>query len=187
MKGVTFVDLLWADLLNSDWHDHLGTGAREDRIGKNEWLHEFLEKTCWASDHLPSAHEREALRHLRNLLGRIIHTYRQDGTVSKDHVKSLNRILEDAPVIRRMDGSGGISVLPTARGIAPVLGEIVASLASMLARGEHTRVKVCANPDCGWIIYDESRNQTRRWCSATDCGNVLKVRKHRQRARKERV
>lgn len=49
--------------------------------------------------------------------------------------------------------------------------------------GEHTRVKICANPDCGWVIYDESRNQTRRWCSAADCGNLIKVRKHRRNKR----
>ncbi len=50
-------------------------------------------------------------------------------------------------------------------------------------KGEHTRVKICANPDCGWMIYDESRNQTRRWCSVTGCGNLIKVRRHRTKRR----
>ncbi len=177
------MDLLWADLINSDWHDHLGSGAREDRIENDEWLRGFLGKTCWDSDRLPSPQDRDALKHLRRLLGRIVHAYRLDGTVARDRLKALNRILEEAPVIRRMDGSGKVTALPATKGIQPVLGEVITSLASMLARGEPARVKVCANPDCGWIIYDESRNQTRRWCSATECGNLIKVRKHRQHRR----
>jgi predicted RNA-binding Zn ribbon-like protein len=52
-----------------------------------------------------------------------------------------------------------------------------------MSTGDPTRIKICANSDCGWVIYDQSRNRTRRWCDKTECGNVIKVRRHRQRKR----
>lgn len=177
------MDPLWASLLNSDWHDHRGSGAREDRIGNDEWLGRFLERAGWALGRLPNGREREALKRLRALLRGIVETYRTEGTVASEDVEALNRILEGAPLIRRLDEQGDLTLFPVAEGILPVLGEIIASFASMLARGEHTRVKICANPDCGWVIFDESRNQTRRWCSAAECGNLIKVRKHRRSKR----
>ncbi len=74
-------------------------------------------------------------------------------------------------------------LLPIAEGIAGVMGEIATSFAGLLATGDPTRIKVCANPDCGWVIYDQSRSRTRRWCDSTGCGNLLKVRQFRQRHR----
>lgn len=174
---------LWAQLLNSDWHDHRGSGAREDRIGNDAWLRAFLEDVGWTQPRLPDEPEREALRLLRNQLGRIIGAYRVDGRLALEDVHAINQLLKTAPVIRRMDERGTLTLVPTDGSIQQVLAEIVASFAAMLARAEHTRVKVCANPDCGWVIYDESRNQTRRWCSAAECGNLIKVRRHRSRRR----
>ncbi len=64
------------------------------------------------------------------------------------------------------------------------MAAIAASFASVLVRGDRARVKICANPDCGWVLYDESRNRTRRWCDVKECGNLIKVRLFRARRRK---
>lgn len=174
---------LWARFLNSDWHDHLGTGAREDRLGNDAWLGAFLAETSWNSSRLPGEPERELLRKLRRSLRRFIDGYRRQGILPARELAALNRILAQAPVTRRLEEGGTLALRETERGIEGLMGEIVASLAPMLARGEPSRVKICENPDCGWVIYDESRNQTRRWCSAADCGNLIKVRRHRSRRR----
>ena len=58
------MDLLWADLINSDWRDHLGKGEREDRIGNDAWLAAFLERAGWRGTRLPDLKERDALRML---------------------------------------------------------------------------------------------------------------------------
>jgi hypothetical protein len=112
-----------------------------------------------------------------------VDAYRESGAVPPRERHALNRILAEAPVVRRIEDGWELSLLPVKRGIQSVLAEIVASLADMLAKGEPSRVKICENPDCGWVIYDESRNRTRRWCSATECGNLIKVRRHRSRRR----
>jgi predicted RNA-binding Zn ribbon-like protein len=177
------MDSLWAQLLNSDWHDYRGTGGREDRIGSDPWLETFLEQTGWSASRLPDGEERDALRHLRRLARACVDAYRESGAVPPREMQALNRILAEAPVVRRIEDGWEVSLLPVKRGIQSVLAEIVASLADMLAKGEPSRVKICENPDCGWVIYDESRNRTRRWCSATECGNLIKVRRHRSRRR----
>ena len=47
------------------------------------------------------------------------------------------------------------------------------------------RIRVCAGPHCGWLFHDTTKNGSRRWCSAQDCGNRAKVRAYRQRQRQE--
>lgn len=179
------MNMLWARLLNSDWHDHRGSGAREDRLGNDDWLKSFLEQAGWPQDRLPDEREREALRQLRRLMRSLLEAFRTEGVIPPEGVEALNRILDGAPVVRRLQGRS-VAVVPVADGIKRLLGEIAFSFARLLAEGERARVKICANPDCGWVIYDESRNLSRRWCDASECGNLIKVRQHRQRKREGR-
>lgn len=44
-------------------------------------------------------------------------------------------------------------------------------------------LKSCADPDCGWLFLDETRNHSRQWCSMEDCGNRAKARAHYARIR----
>lgn len=45
------------------------------------------------------------------------------------------------------------------------------------------RVKQCDDADCGWLFLDSSHRQNRRWCSAADCGNRDRARRHYERSR----
>jgi predicted RNA-binding Zn ribbon-like protein len=45
------------------------------------------------------------------------------------------------------------------------------------------RVKRCGDDACGWLFVDGSHRQNRRWCSAADCGNRDRARRHYERAR----
>ena len=177
---------IWADLINSDWHDHLGTGEREDRIGNDAWLKAYLDRTGWKDKRLPGDEDRESLRRMRGFLDRAVERVRHGRKLSKADVAQLNRYLAVAPVVRRLhvgDTGAEMSLSPTATGIDAVLGEVAAAFAEMLAIGDPTRIKICANSDCGWVIYDMSRNRTRRWCDKAECGNLIKVRQHRLRKR----
>jgi predicted RNA-binding Zn ribbon-like protein len=46
-----------------------------------------------------------------------------------------------------------------------------------------SRVKQCGDAACGWIFLDSSHRQNRRWCSAADCGNRDRARRHYERSR----
>ncbi|MCP4902676.1 MAG: hypothetical protein GY906_37405 [bacterium] len=180
---------LWADLINSDWHDHRGTGAREDRIENDVWLARFLDKAGWTAKQLPGQEERQALREMRRYLVRVVERVRHNKEMSKRELDRLNQFLSRSPVVRRLEVDGGsphVALIPSAVGIDAVLGEVAASFAEMMENGDPTRIKTCANTDCGWVIYDNSRNRTRRWCDKTECGNLIKVRRHRERKRESR-
>ncbi len=180
------MDPLWAELINSDWRDYRGSGRKEDRLGCAAWLEAFLDRTHWPKGRLPARSERERLRRLRTILRRIVDAIRTRGPVRAEDLAEINRILSIGgwiPRLERRRGSWRVSTDASVRGIARVEVDVVWSFVSMLAAGEPERVKVCSNPDCGWVMYDESRNRTRRWCEASECGNLIKVRQFRQRRR----
>ena len=180
------MDPLWAELINSDWHDYRGGGGREDRIENPKWLSGFLMRCGVASRPLPGA-GREALRRLRSVLRRSATALMAGKAPGRRDLGAINRCLSDAPLTRRVAAEGegfAVELVPRVGGIARVLGEVTGSFAELLATGDPARIKICANTDCGWVVYDESRNRTRRWCDASECGNLLKVRRFRKRRRR---
>ncbi len=66
------------------------------------------------------------------------------------------------------------------------LGQIAHAAATLLTDPEHLkRAEICHGDTCGWLFVDLSKNHSRRWCDMRDCGNRAKVRRHRQRLRRE--
>ncbi len=180
------MDPLWAELINSDWRDYRGSGRREDRIQNDLWLGAFVARAGWQGHRLPSQGERERLTRLRAVLRRIVNALCARRPVGPRDLAALNSVLARASWVRRLERGRGqwkASTRPGARGIGQVEAEVVWSLASLLAAGHENRIKVCANPDCGWVLVDESRNGTRRWCDTKECGNLMRVRGFRERRR----
>jgi predicted RNA-binding Zn ribbon-like protein len=62
---------------------------------------------------------------------------------------------------------------------------VALSLATFLESGDRRRLKLCANPGCGFAFLDTSTNATRRWCDMRYCGNRLKARAFRSRGRQQ--
>jgi predicted RNA-binding Zn ribbon-like protein len=58
---------------------------------------------------------------------------------------------------------------------------VLGAVASAIAAGAWKRLKRCANPACGWVFYDHSRNQSGTWCTMSICGN--RAKKHSFRTR----
>lgn len=59
---------------------------------------------------------------------------------------------------------------------------IAQSAVELLQHGDLDRVRRCAADDCGVLFIDTTRNQSRKWCSSSGCGNRSRVRRHRARA-----
>ncbi len=178
------MDPLWADLINSDWHDHRGSGRREDRIGNDAWLARFLARAGWSGRRLPGAVQRDHMRSLRRLLRRAVDRLLRGEPPSARDLAALNRLLAASPQAHRIahaDGRLTLVAEPVVGGIERALGAVALSFAELLANGEPSRVKVCANADCRWVFYDGSRNRNRRWCEGAVCGSLVKVRRFRRR------
>jgi predicted RNA-binding Zn ribbon-like protein len=63
------------------------------------------------------------------------------------------------------------------------LGSLLAILARAMVDGSWLRLKVCPGRHCGWVFYDQSRNNSGRWCSMSVCGGREKARAHYHRQR----
>jgi predicted RNA-binding Zn ribbon-like protein len=61
-----------------------------------------------------------------------------------------------------------------------LIAELAGSCLTLMATGDHRRLKVCGNDACSWMFVDESANRTRRWCDSMICGNLVKVRRFRR-------
>ena len=58
--------------------------------------------------------------------------------------------------------------------------------ADLLQGRDITLLRRCHQPDCGWFFLDRTRNHSRRWCIAEDCGNLSRVRAYSARRKQAR-
>jgi predicted RNA-binding Zn ribbon-like protein len=68
-----------------------------------------------------------------------------------------------------------------------VLARVASSALSVLTSDDSRAVKLCANPECGWLFLDESRRGNRRWCDMSECGARHKARTHYVRHHRKRL
>lgn len=64
-----------------------------------------------------------------------------------------------------------------------VLWPIARSAVELLLERDLERVKDCPSGEdgCGWLFYDKSKNNSRRWCSMRGCGGPAKERRRAAR------
>jgi predicted RNA-binding Zn ribbon-like protein len=60
---------------------------------------------------------------------------------------------------------------------------LLESSEALLTAGMLGKLRQCRGEECGWYFVDESRGGRRQWCEMSDCGNLAKVRRHRERNR----
>ena len=104
-----------------------------------------------------------------------------------DALAALNLVLAPAPLIWQLSPATPATRLALAwrrPDWTAVMAATVTSYAQLLVSGGIDRIKVCANPDCSFMFYDETRNRSRRWCEASACGNLVRVRRHRAQRRR---
>jgi hypothetical protein len=87
------------------------------------------------------------------------------------------------PVLR--DGDGAVHLEHRGGGA----GDFLAIVLRAIADDTWPRLKAC--PDCRWVFFDHTRNGSKRWClmnagpTGRACGTIDKVRRFRQRQRRE--
>lgn len=66
---------------------------------------------------------------------------------------------------------------------ADLLPTLVLSADELLRSPDTAKVRRCAGRGCEWLFIDGTRNHSRRWCRAEDCGNRERARRHYRRTR----
>src|ERR1700683_930617 len=70
--------------------------------------------------------------------------------------------------------------------VSPVeaaLGPIALAAVRLFTEGDFGRIRECGGHACGWLVYDTSKNNPRRWCEMEVCGNRAKQRRLAARRR----
>jgi predicted RNA-binding Zn ribbon-like protein len=171
----------WIDFVNSE--EYNGFGILSDHLADATWVKVFLRHWTLGNRFGKKADICD-LRFARNFLRRVAKTIAGGKRLSNRDLKTLNRALR-IPVHRllkkRRDASYALDLVPPRQSCHWVRAEIFSSLASMLAEGQQHRLKICPNPGCRWVFFDQTHGNSRKWCSDLTCGNRDKVRRLRAR------
>ncbi len=178
----TLSEHLCIDFVNSRFSDHTGGGGVHDRLDAAEWRRWFADRCRIAVEPTLGAGTRRDLENVRTWIRSLLESRRPPDTATVDR---LNRCLVPACQSWELGFTGRQAHLALRwndSNWSTLIGAVVASYAQLFVNGGLNRVRVCANPHCSFMFYDDSRNGSRRWCDAAVCGNLLKVRQHRARA-----
>jgi predicted RNA-binding Zn ribbon-like protein len=166
------------DLVNSE---HIrGPDRIDDELENPRWLERFLVR--WSMPGPLSAHERSRLRTLRGVLRAMVDELSNAQTVSDASLQRLHGFMPPIATRSVLERDGAaFRLVQQTDGQRHASAEVALAFAALIAGDGWRRVKACRNPHCRWAYYDASRNRSRRWCDAAECGNVMKVRAFRKR------
>jgi predicted RNA-binding Zn ribbon-like protein len=184
---------LWLDFVNSESSARATDGLNDfERFVR--WLEgALLLDAERAASMRRRAHQQPAgalavlgdARRVRTVLRTLAERGFASHDVRSEALAEINRVLGRSAGTRRLERSGDGSFMrtfvPVGDAFAGLLIPIVESAADALILGELVRVRRCADPRCGRVFQDETKNGRRRWCDMATCGNRAKAARHRMK------
>jgi predicted RNA-binding Zn ribbon-like protein len=173
------------DLINSAFTNHLGRGPGFDRLPRPEWRAWFLSRHGLEIDAQHPVPIAE-LTALRDQLRAILRRWALAGSLTARDTAALDDWVSKTRLRHRVSHISGrveLYVEPIDRDWAWAMARIAASAVELAGNGAPERLKVCGNPDCSWMFYDHTLNRCQRFCSASPCATVVRVRRFRRRGR----
>jgi len=67
--------------------------------------------------------------------------------------------------------------------VEAALGPVALAAVRLFTEGDFRRIRECGGHACGWLFYDRSKNNRRRWCEMEVCGNRAKQKRFAARRR----
>jgi predicted RNA-binding Zn ribbon-like protein len=172
-------DPLALDLVNtrSSLGDHLATPA------------DLLAWCAARADRLPgevpaevTAADLAAVHAVRDSTARALDSARRGTAPSPADLAALNQAQRAAPAISELAWSGSAVTATRRRDGAPgrrLAARLAEAAADLLADPAVTRIRQCEADDC--VLLFLAAHPRRRWCSASGCGNRMRVARHYQR------
>ncbi|MGI8484900.1 MAG: CGNR zinc finger domain-containing protein [Thermomicrobiales bacterium] len=127
---------------------------------------------------------RKRAAQLRDALFTIARAIRLGEPDPTDALEVLSSELEIARAHQRVVMSGGQLAwkLSDTTSLDAVIWPIAISAMEVLGSESVRRIGECESIACEWLFIDTSKNRSRRFCSATGCGNATRIRRFRARA-----
>lgn len=170
----------WFDLVNSEEWDTYGN--RFDHFQNPAWLPFFLRRWNFPKPQRSAFRVAPWLK-LRGALRGICQAAAAGKPISSADVRALNQAMSVSGKQQLTHGQNGLRLefMSDASGWKEILAETAKSFADLLSRGEMGRIKICRDPECRWVFYDQTKARTRCWCDDKTCGNRTRVRRARAR------
>jgi predicted RNA-binding Zn ribbon-like protein len=142
----------------------------------------------WAKAHPgPAVSVARRVRQAREVIYGALGPIACDKEPEPEALRRLDALVHTAARARSLQWKDGRLGWSWSSGEDPLLrleqAQLVWSTAQLVEDLGTMKLRQCAGDPCGWLFLDTSNRGTRRWCSMSDCGNVAKVRRHRQRLR----
>ena len=122
---------------------------------------------------------------LRETIYRVFLALAQGADPSAADIERLGAAFADAAAhVCIVRGEAGFALTWRAEmDLARPLWPIIRSAVELLTSGDPARIKDCptGGEGCGWLFYDTSKNNSRRWCSMRGCGGPAKERRRAAR------
>jgi len=93
-------------------------------------------------------------------------------------LRVLDEAAERVGLSVRFAADSSFALVPTRRSR---VGEVLVAMTEAMSDGTWSRLKVCADDECLWAFYDNSRARTGKWCEMEVCGNRAKQKAWRER------
>src|SRR2546430_17045401 len=121
----------------------------------------------------------------RGALFRVLNAKAEGGAIAREDLSDIEAEHARAVSFARLTWAGEPyrwSLDPSAAALDAAMQPLVESAVSLLTSAKLERLRRCGKSTCYWLFIDETRNHSRRWCEMASCGNVVKVRRHREKA-----
>jgi len=180
---------------------------RNDAARIDEQLKSFDDLVKWAQQHevvsdaIARRLQRSAREHprvagqvldrslsLRDAIYRVLSNTAAEQPVPSQY---LDRITEECALfaaqlrLRRTGGTFNWEWSGEADALDRLLWPVLQSTVELLTSPLLSRIRECEGPGCGWIILDNTKNRSKRWCSMETCGNRAKVKRFYERHKQE--
>jgi len=167
------------EFINTKWY--LNHEIYLDPLGDDSMIREFCEK--WGIDTNEEDIDSDRLKTLRSHLANAVNDLFLLKKISHGNLTYLNEYLSKIYFYKSIGKEGStyhIEEKILNENINSIEIAVMNSFISLITENALENIKLCENPDCKWIFYDESKNHSRKWCD-NKCASLMKVRKYRKR------
>src|SRR5271154_5803963 len=171
---------LWIDFVNSLENDGLGNSV--DYLRDPAWRETFLRHWKLAAPSGRPVPLKSFVR-LRALLRSGADNSSSTAPLSAAELRSLNAAMSVfvRPLLFQRQNGFVLEEMPRHKDWRWIAAQIAISFAKTLASDVSERVKICPDPLCRWVFYDQTKGKTRIWCNERTCGNRNRVRRSRSK------
>ena len=169
---------IWIDFLNS--LEQNGLGDTRDHLRDPGWRKAFFSHWKLGAPARPSV-PLPSLERLRGLLRQIADALSLKRPLRPKELHALNDALSvfvRPQLIQRQNGFA-LQEVPGKNDWRWIAAQIARSCAETLAHRPLDRLKICPDPKCRWVFYDQTKAKSRIWCNEKTCGNRNRVRRAR--------